>query len=50
MAIYPKQEMPDGNTMEKVIRKIQMYPNRRLNIELINGKEFERGEVIQKAQ
>lgn len=50
MAIYPKQEMPDGNTMEKVIRKIQMYPNRRLNIELINGKEFERGVVIQKAQ
>lgn len=46
MAIYPKQEMPDGNIMEKVIRRILMYPNRRLKIELLNGKEFERGEVM----
>ena len=42
MAIYPKKANVDGEVIEKIVRKIRMYPNKQLAIEFINGKEFER--------
>ena len=42
MAIYPKKANVDGEVIEKIVRKIRMYPNKQLAIEFINGKDFER--------
>lgn len=44
LAIYPKKVMADGKTIEKIVRKIKILPNKEICIELINGKEFERRE------
>lgn len=40
MAVYSKQEMPDGKIIGKVVRKIKMYPDKEIEIELINGKKI----------
>ena len=42
MAIYPKASVPDGTIIEKMFRRIKMYPNKQIAVEFINGKEFER--------
>ena len=44
LAIYPKKVKADGKTIEKIVRKIKLLPNKKICIELINGKEFERRE------
>lgn len=41
MALYAKKPVADSNTIEKVIRKIRIFPNKDIAVELINGKVLE---------
>lgn len=42
LAIYPKAETVDGKMIDKIVKTIQITPDKQICIELVNGKRFER--------
>lgn len=45
MAVYPHKDVPDGKTIENVIKAIKISPYKSVTVELKNGKEFTREKV-----
>ena len=46
LAIFPQKENVDGKMVGKIVKSIRMHPDKRVWVQLINGKEFERSEMI----
>ena len=40
MAVYTHKDVPDGKTIENVIKTIKISPYKTVTVELVNGKEF----------
>lgn len=40
MALYSKIDIPDGNVIKDIVRRIEISPQKIISVKLINGKEF----------